>query len=236
MRIGGDEETIVYFKAVRPNGRDFWTNSVQWAPPEGQAMMGSRLVEHPNLNRTVGYGLPYVRPESASTYLSVSRLATACTGALWPCRLLMVAKGDHPVFDAPSYPHKRASLSWRVLQETKAHRVFGPEGAQVADALGKIRLMTPEQMHEAHRLGAGDRSSVPARVLNAIGWALPATMIREAVADGSRESSNRNGEWFTWHGQEWLNTAVAATALVHLGMAEFTQRARALERLLASKT
>lgn len=34
-----------YYKAVRPDGNDFHTGAVQWAPPEGHE--GEWIVRHP---------------------------------------------------------------------------------------------------------------------------------------------------------------------------------------------
>ena len=64
-----------YFKATRPDGRDFYTGTVDYA---GALASGETLV-HPS---------PHKR--GASGYWSVATVPTDCTGMSWPCRLFEV--------------------------------------------------------------------------------------------------------------------------------------------------
>lgn len=54
-----------YYKAIRPDGTDFHTGTVQWAPPEGHE--GEWTVKHPTAT-LIG--------DEADEYLSVSTVAT----------------------------------------------------------------------------------------------------------------------------------------------------------------
>lgn len=107
-----------YYKAVRPDGTDFYSGQVVWD------QIGE-IVEHPNPGSLGGDG--------AEGYLSVSVSPADCTGMRWPCRLLLVESVEGtPVWEpTPNLPSKRASHAWRVVRELPAYEVFGPNGAQV---------------------------------------------------------------------------------------------------------
>lgn len=122
-----------YYKCVRPDGTDFHTGSVQWAPPEGHE--GEWIVRH-HTAKEVG--------RDASEYLSVSTVVTNCTGMRWPCRLLTVeAVGD--VALSAEQPHKRAGVTFRVTGELPAHEVFGPQGSHVVALIERARHLTPDE-------------------------------------------------------------------------------------------
>ena len=125
-----------YFKAVRPDGTDFHTGTVQWAPPDGHE--GEWIVRHPTATKIGGH---------ASEYLSVSTVATDCTGMSWPCRLLTVeAVGDVTTPSSIIFPKKRAGLAFRVTGELSAHEAFGPQGVHVAAVLERARHLTPVEV------------------------------------------------------------------------------------------
>ena len=113
--------STTYYKAVRPDGCSFWDPEFRWVPESGP--VEGIVVEHPNPSR------------GAAGYLSVSAVATDCTGMQWPCRLLEVEPVDgHPVH-APSstqFPNKRTASAWRVVRELPAHQALGPQGEYVA--------------------------------------------------------------------------------------------------------
>jgi hypothetical protein len=129
------------YKAVRPNGRDFRTNTVQWAPEKGKARKG-RLVKHPT---AVSVGA------DASRYLSVSADPTDLPGSSWPMRLLVVEPEGEAITPEPgSMPNKRAAVAFRVLEEVDPSERFGPQGPEVANVIHRAQLLTPAETHDLY--------------------------------------------------------------------------------------
>ena len=124
------EET--YYKAVRPDGTDFYSGRVAWDRV-------GEIVRHPNPGNLSG--------TYAKGYLSVSVSPTDCTGMKWPCRLFEVEPVEGvPVWKpTPSLPSKRASHAWRVVGELPAHEALGPNGAEVAAFLDLLPTLTRTQ-------------------------------------------------------------------------------------------
>lgn len=124
------------YKAVRPNGRDFYTDAVQWAPEKVKARKG-RLVRHPS--STVA------DVADLSTFLSVSTDPTRLPGSSWPMRLLVV----EPVGDTvePS-EHKRGGTVFRVVEEVDPSERFGPQGPEVANVIHRAQLLTPTEARD----------------------------------------------------------------------------------------
>ena len=125
-----------YYKAVRPDGTDFYSGRVAWD------RMGE-IVRHLNP------GSP--DEHDAEGYLSVSVSPTDCTGMEWPCRLFEVEPVEGvPVWEpSPSLPSKRASHAWRVVRELPAHEALGPNGAEVAAFLDLLPTLTRKQWSAA---------------------------------------------------------------------------------------
>ncbi len=136
------EET--YYKAVRPDGTDFYSGRVLWDRV-------GEIVRHPNPGSPGG--------EVAKGYLSVSVSPTDCTGMSWPCRLFEVEPVEGvPVWEpTPSLPSKRASHAWRVVRELPAYEALGPNGQEVAAFLDLLPTLTNTQWDAAWD---ADRGSV----------------------------------------------------------------------------
>ena len=111
---------MTYFKAVRPDGTDFYSGTVQWAPTQGEIPEGGIVVTHPT---------SMAWEEGHSTHLCASAAPADCTGFSWPCRLLEVEPVGEVYHHADS---KRSALSWRVVRELPAVEALGPQGAAVA--------------------------------------------------------------------------------------------------------
>ena len=120
-----------YWKAVRPDGTDFHTGTVQWAPPPGHE--GEWIVRHPTAS-SIG--------DDASECLSVASVPTDCTGMQWPCRLLEVEAVGEVITPNPAFPHKRAGVAFRVLREAPATEALGPQGEHVAALIRSIPDIT----------------------------------------------------------------------------------------------
>ena len=125
-----------YYKAVRPDGTDFYSGRVLWDRV-------GEIVEHPCP------GSP--GKHDAEGYLSVSVSPTDCTGMAWPCRLLVVEPVEGvPVWEpTPSLPSKRASHAWRVVRELPAYEALGPNGAEVEAFLELLPTLTTAQWNAA---------------------------------------------------------------------------------------
>ena len=131
-----------YFKTVMADGTDFHTGTVHWLPADGAPIPeGGWVVEHPTSDRVV---------DDASTYLSVSAVATDCSGMRWPCRLLRVVPDGRQVSipEPEVLPHKRASARWRVTEELPAWQALGPQGREIETLLGQIESLTQDQTIE----------------------------------------------------------------------------------------
>ena len=125
-----------YYKAVRPDGTDFYSGLVAWDRV-------GEIVEHPDP------GSP--GEDDARGYLSVAVSPSDCTGMKWPCRLLVVEPVEgFPVWEpTPILPSKRAAHAWRVVRELPAYEALGPNGAEVVVFLGLLPTLTSAQCRAA---------------------------------------------------------------------------------------
>ena len=127
---------MTYFKAVRPDGTDFYSGTVQWAPTQGEIPEGGIVVTHPTST---------LWEEDHSTHLCASAAPADCTGFSWPCRLLEVEPVSEVYHhEGEVYRHagsKRSALSWRVVRELPAVEAFGPQGAAVVALLDGLERL-----------------------------------------------------------------------------------------------
>ena len=121
----------VYYKATRPDGADFYTGTVNYA---AALASGEPLPELSGDGEFPGPG-----------WYHLATVPTECVGMSWPCRLFEVEPvGD--VFMTLRHPHKIGARSVRVLREVEAHRVFGPQGEQVAALIDRCRSLTGDEL------------------------------------------------------------------------------------------
>lgn len=126
-----------FFKAVRPDGTDFHSGTVQWIPEGGIPEGGHVVAHHMDGERLI--------PEWAETYLSVATVPTNCAGMQWPCRLLEVEPAGREVRKG-DMPHKCCSTRWRVVREVDAHLAMGPQGAEVAAIIDRAGRLTKDEV------------------------------------------------------------------------------------------
>jgi hypothetical protein len=121
----------VYFKSTRPDGRDFYTGTVDYA-----AALAS------------GEPLPALSGQGSFPgpgWYHLATVPTECVGMSWPCRLFEVEPvGD--VFMDSAHPHKIGARSVRVLREIEAHRVFGPQGEQVVTLIERCLTLSAAEV------------------------------------------------------------------------------------------
>jgi hypothetical protein len=138
------------YKAVRPDGTDFYSGTVHYVVGE--------TVTHPTSTEMV--------PNDASTYLSVSTEPADCTGFQWPCRLFAVEPvGD--VLTGMEYPYKVACLSLRVIEELPAWQAFGPNGQAVAAHIDRVAHLTKDEVRRLAAARAAARAAALAAALAA---------------------------------------------------------------------
>ena len=130
-----------YYKAVRPDGTDFFSGKVRWLPPAGEPLPeGGLIVRHPTARkRTTG---------DAAHYLSVATVPTDCTGTGWPCRLARVERTRAAVWqpEPDALPTKAASWQWRVVEELDATLTLGPQGREVAALIERAARLTGDEV------------------------------------------------------------------------------------------
>ena len=175
----------IYYKAVRPDGTDFYSGTVQWAPPEGHE--GDWVVRHPT---SIGIGT------DASSYLSVSTVPTDCVGTAWPCRLFEVeAVGD--VETVPYFPNKVAGLAFRVVHEVDSHIALGPQGEYIAALIDRSGRLTGTQMNQLSIAGAAAESAAWDAAESAA-WDAAKAAVRDAA-----KAAVRDAAWYTAWDAAW---------------------------------
>ena len=152
-----------YFKAVRPDGTDFHTGTVHWLPADGVIPADGWLVKHPHPAAQIGKG----SAADASRYLSLSTVATNCTGMEWPCRLLEVEPAGRAFLDN-RFSHKRRVKAARVLRELPATDTLGPQGVQVAALIDQVSHLTADQIIAHGAAWDADRDAAMDAALGAV--------------------------------------------------------------------
>ena len=129
----GENEMSTYFKAVRPDGTDFYSGTIDYA-----AALGGEPITLPEIPD----------PECCtSTVLHASTVPTeTLVGGSWPCRLFEVT--GTPVAEKG---YKRGFFSLAVVREVDAYQALGPQGEQVAALIGRAGRITAG---EAEKLAA----------------------------------------------------------------------------------
>ena len=136
-----------YWKAVRPDGTDFWTGTVRWLPKT--PLKRPHTVRHPSSTCAVR--------EDHSTSLAVSTDPTNLTGALWPMRLCRVEQvEDIIITDA----YERQSVAWRVVEEVDPSIRFGPQGPHVAALIARAGVITGDEVEKFNAACSGRRSGI----------------------------------------------------------------------------
>ncbi len=167
---------MTYFKAVRPDGTDFYSGTVQWAPESGDIPTEGLVVAHPTSTAW---------EKDHSTHLCASAAPADCAGFDWPCRLLAL----EPVSEVHRHAgSKRSALSWRVVRELPAVEALGPQGAAVValvDGLG--RLDAAEIAARAAALVAAELATWDAA--RAVTWAAARAATWAAARAAAREAA-----------------------------------------------
>ena len=136
---------IAFYKSTRPDGRDFYTGTVDYA---AALTSGEPIIAPPCDNHD------FPGPK----WLHLATVPTQCVGMSWPCRLFEVEPADDLGGDRPRHEHKVGATSVRVLAEVDAHVALGPQGVQVAALIARCATLTADDVRrlDATRDGARD--------------------------------------------------------------------------------
>jgi hypothetical protein len=121
-----------YYKATRPDGRDFYSGTIDYAA----ALASGEVIRHPSAKKT---------RDDPKTYISVSVSPSDCTGFFWPCRLFRVEPVGQVMAKLRASPSKRAASALRVVEELPAWQALGPNGEQVAAFIARLRTLTADE-------------------------------------------------------------------------------------------
>ena len=168
-RADGTSET--YWKAVRPDGTDFWSGTVRWLPRT--PLKRARTVRHPSSTCAV--------EGDHSTSLAVSTDPTVLPGAGWPMRLCRVEQvEDITITDST----KRQSVAWRVVEEVDPAIRFGPQGPHVVALIARAGGITADEAERLAAARAAARDAARAAARDAA-WAAA----RAAAGDAARAAA-----------------------------------------------
>jgi len=128
-----------YYKATRPDGRDFHSGTVDYAA----ALESGSTIKHKR---------PKLKDVNAAHYLSLSVEPGDCTGMSWPCRLFEV----EPVSDVwtphkDDLPNKRAVTALKVVRELPPETVFGKQAAEVLAIVARFDTLTTDEKSALRR-------------------------------------------------------------------------------------
>lgn len=173
-----------YWKAVRPDGTDFWTGTVRWLPKT--PLKRPHTVRHPSSTCAVR--------EDHSTSLAVSTDPTNLPGALWPMRLCRVEQvEDIIITDA----YERQSVAWRVVEEVDPSIRFGPQGPHVAALIARAREITGDEVEKFN--AARDAARESAR-----------ESARDAASKAAGVAPGRESAWIAASESAWVAASKAA--------------------------
>lgn len=173
---------MIFYKATRPDGTDFRTGTVNY--------LAGGIISHPSSDKMI--------EGDASTYLSVSISPEGTMlGGSWPCRLFEVDLGNGEIGTSEDHSFKRTTLSLMVIREIESHRVFGPNGADIARIIEKCAFLTDDQAVEL--FAAGTPGGNAAR--NAA-WDAAESSARNAAWSAARNAA-RNAAWDAARNVAW---------------------------------
>lgn len=116
----------IFYKATRPNGRDFYTGTVDYA---GHLESGEWLPVIPS-------EFPRECCSNTVYHASTSKADTLINGK-WPCRLFEVE--GQPVAEEEN---KRGFATLRVVREIEAWEALGPNGESVSALIERAKTLT----------------------------------------------------------------------------------------------
>ena len=168
---------MTFYKASHPDGRDFYSGTVDYAAAVGGEPLTTDLDD----------GREFPGPG----WLHLATEATACVGMRWPCRLFEVEPvGEVRRDDA--HPHKVGCRSVRVVREVDAHLALGPQGRQIAALIDRASRLTGDELERlvAALDAAWDAALDAARdAARDAAWAAAWAAAWDAARDAARDAA-----------------------------------------------
>ena len=124
------EEPVTLWKATRPDGRDFYTGTVDYA---AALASGEPTPALSGEGEFPGHG-----------WYHLATVPTECVGMSWPCRLFEVEPVGDQTLDT-RHPYKVGCRQVRVVREVDAHVALGPQGAEVAALIDRAGALTADE-------------------------------------------------------------------------------------------
>lgn len=136
--------STTYYKAVRPDGTDFQTRSIDYVAAIGKDPVTVPVTESPRCGT------------SAVLHAAIDPVTTLHGSGLdrWPCRLLEV--DGEPV---ARRGRRRGFFSLRVIREIDAHLALGPHGEEIAAIIERAASLTPHEISALDATSAADRDT-----------------------------------------------------------------------------
>ena len=188
-------KTVVYYKALRPDGTDFATGTTRpvlgtWMPRiTGELVLCKR-----------GY---HVSDAVAETLI----------GGSWPC---LLARVEIPEGDWERDGHKLVVSTYRITEWLPPHQALGPNGQEVEALIARARQLTaPElqRLDEAAATGAwvaaSDHTPVAWVAARVAAWGAAWDAVRVAARDAARDAA-----WVAAEDAAWVAAGGAVAALV----------------------
>ena len=151
---------MTYWKATRTDGTDFRTGTVDYAA----ALTSGVPVTAPVIGLANDHRFP------GPKWLHMATVPTECVGMSWPCRLFEVEPADDLGEDRPRHEHKIGATAVRVLAEIEAHRVFGPQGVQVAALLELCATLTADEVSRLNAARGTARGVATRDATRGVAW------------------------------------------------------------------
>lgn len=133
----------IYYKAVRPDGTDFYTGTVDYAGICGTDQTLPVLPTVPGDGWDEDCGGPVCCTDEV--YHASTSKADTLIGGDWPCRLFEV-EGEAVAEEGT----KRGFYTLKVLRELPAHEALGPNGEAVVALIEKAKTLTAEQVNKPY--------------------------------------------------------------------------------------
>jgi len=184
---------MTFYKATRPDGTDFHTGTVDYA---AALASGDPTPALPGEGEFPGEG-----------WYHLATVPTECVGMLWPCRLFEVEPVGDQTLDT-EHPYKIGCSSVRVVREVDGHIALGPQGAEIAALIGRIRELTGDEVGQLDAARDGARYAARyAAWYAARDAALDAA--RDAALDAARDAA-LEAAWYAALDAAWYAAWYAA--------------------------
>lgn len=121
--------TTTFYKSIRPDGKDFWTKTIDYASALG-GFVAVPAVDHPKCG-------------TSDVLHAAATPIDALTGGYWPFRLFEV-EGEPVAQSGLHYGFFKLS----VIREVENHLALGPQGKEVIALIERAQTLTQDELKE----------------------------------------------------------------------------------------